>query len=974
MLKEYNRKRDFKKTPEPSGKPPVEVDGPLKFVIQKHDARRLHYDFRLEIDGVLVSWAVPKGPALDPKEKRLAVQTEDHPMDYGDFEGVIPKGEYGGGEVIVWDSGVYTPDEDGKLSWDDRGEAQKRMREGLKKGKISIFLEGSKLRGSWTLVKLKKTEKEWLLIKHSDRFSRSDKDPTDDDQSALSGRTLADIKAGKPAKKVTPKKLAVGKAQRFPTSIKPMTASLADAPFSKEGWVFEPKMDGIRAIAYVKGGDVTLKSRNNLDLTGQYPTLVASLRKYQGDFVFDGEIIALNEKGRPSFQHLQQRLGLTRSADIHNAETKTPIFYYIFDIIYCNGRSLEDEPLKTRRDVLADCIVPSQNVRLIEQFQTDGESAYAACVANELEGVVGKRLDSIYEIGRRSKNWLKVKSTMSAEFLICGYTEGTGARNHTFGSLMLGTHDEKGRLVYVGGVGTGFDDKKLKALIKLMKPLIISKCPFAKKPPGKLNPTWVKPELIAEIKFAEWTQDKILRAPVYLRLREDINSEEVKPTPVIETKPIKAVKATAELETKKGMAKPTPGLETKKTTGLKPGPVVKTQSLKAIKLEVAKTKANDATTDEEDSMTADILEQLNTDKEKLELEVEGNKIPFSNLNKVFWPGTDNMEPVTKRDYAIYLAKAAPYLLPHLKDRLITMVRFPNGIAQGRFYQKHWEQKLPPFVETVRHFTEHAGHDQDFLVCNNLSTLLWLAQIADLELHTSHTRNNPEPEGSQLSRNYTGNVKNLEHSLLNYPDYLVFDLDPYSYSGKEKKGEEPELHEKGFKQACDLAFWLKELLDSLKIESFIKTSGRTGLHIYIPIIRTIDYPTVRSLSEIIGRQILKDHPEDVTMDWAIVKRTGKVFLDHNMNARSKTLGSIYSPRVAPEATISTPVDWSELRHVYPHDFTMKTVPERLKVKGDLWADILNHKNDLEKLLINTDKSPAVIAPQIAAKQRRKKSAS
>jgi bifunctional non-homologous end joining protein LigD len=522
---------------------------------------------------------------------------------------------------------------------------------------------------------------------------------------------------------------------------------------------------------------------------------------------------------------------------------------------------------------------------------------------------------------------------MSSEFLICGYTEGTGARNHTFGSLLIGMHDAQGQLVYVGGVGTGFDDNKLKHLMKLMKPLIVGKCPFGKKPPGKLNPTWVKPELIAEIKFAEWTQDKILRAPVFLRLREDINPEEVKPMPIVETKNLKSVKPKATPKTEKATS-----------------------------------------TNQEDSMTADILEQLNTDKEKLELEVEGNKIPFSNLNKVFWPGTANMEPVTKRDYAIYLAKVAPYLLPHLRDRLITMVRFPNGIAQGRFYQKHWEQKLPPFVETIRHFTEHAGHDQDFLVCNNISTLLWLAQIADLELHTSHTRNNPEPEGSTLSRNYTGSVENLEQSLLNYPDYLVFDLDPYSYSGKEKKGEEPELHQKGFKQACDLAFWLKELLDSLKIESFIKTSGRTGLHIYIPIIRTIDYDTVRTLSEIIGRQILKDHPEDVTMDWAIVKRTGKVFLDHNMNARSKTLGSIYSPRVAPEATISTPIEWSELRKIYPHDFTMHSVPERLKEKGDLWADILNHKNDLEKLLINTDKSPAVIGPQIAAKQKKNKSAS
>ncbi len=933
MLKEYNSKRDFKKTPEPSGKAPSKSQGALKFVIQKHAARRLHYDFRLEIDGVLVSWAVPKGPALDPAEKRLAVQTEDHPMDYGDFEGIIPRGEYGGGEVIVWDSGTYTPDEEGKLSWNDRDEAQQRMREGLKKGKISIFLEGSKLRGSWTLVKLKKTEKEWLLIKHNDPFARTDIDPTEDDQSVLTGRTLIDVKAGKAGKKIQPKKLEVGKAKRFPTSIKPMTASLADKPFNKEGWVFEPKMDGIRAIAYIQDGDVVLKSRNDLDLTEQFPAIAASLATYKGSFVLDGEVIALNEKGRPSFQHLQQSRGTNRGADIHGAEQQTPIYYYVFDIIYCQGRSLEDEVLTERRRVLIEQIKPTQNIRIIEQFDTDGESAYEACVANELEGVVGKRIDSTYEIGRRSKNWLKVKSTTSAEFLICGYTEGTGSRNHTFGSLLLGMHDEQGKLVYVGGVGTGFDDKKLNALMKQMEPLTISKCPFSKKPPGKLNPTWVKPELIAEIKFAEWTQDKILRAPVYLRLRDDINFEDVKPTPIVETR-----------------------------------------DLKAVKPEKPRVKAKTASIEEDDSMTAEILEQLETDKEKLELDVEGNKIAFSNLNKVFWPATSTTEAVTKRDYAIYLARVAPYLLPHLKDRILTMVRFPNGIAQGRFYQKHWEHKLPPFVETVRHFTEHAGFDQDFLICNNLSTLLWLAQIADLELHTSHTRNNPDPEGSTLPRNYTGDVKTLEASLLNYPDYMVIDLDPYTYSGKEKKGEEPELHEKGFKQACQVARWVKELLDSLKIEAFIKTSGRTGLHIYVPIVRTIYYPTVRMLSEIIGKQILKEHPEDVTMDWTIVKRTGKVFLDHNMNARSKTLGSIYSPRIAPEATISTPIEWSELGHVYPHDFTMRSVPNRLKEKGDLWADILNHKNDLEKLLINTDKAPSAIAPQIAAKQRKKKSVS
>jgi len=956
MLKEYNRKRDFKKTPEPSGKRPAQADGALKFVIQKHAARRLHYDFRLEIDGVLVSWAVPKGPALDPAEKRLAVQTEDHPMDYGSFEGIIPKGEYGGGEVIVWDSGTYTPDEGGILSWNDREEAQERMREGLKKGKISIFLEGSKLQGSWTLVKIKKTEKEWLLIKHSDAFVRTEKDPTEEEESVLTGRTLADVKAGKKGKSIKAPRVEIGKAKRFPRTIKPMTASLAERPFSKAGWVFEPKMDGIRAIAFIENGQVTLKSRNDLDLTSQFPAIAASLCKYPGDLILDGEIVALNEKGRPSFQHLQQRGKPTKTKSGGSA----PIIYYLFDVIHCQGRSLEDEPLSERRRILVEQIRPTHDIRIIEQFPTEGESAYEACVANDLEGVVGKRIDSTYEVGHRSKNWLKIKSTASAEFLICGYTEGTGARNHTFGSLILGTHDEQGKLVYVGGVGTGFDDKKLKALMKLMKPLVVTRCPFSKKPPGKLNPTWVKPELIAEIKFAEWTQDKILRAPVFLRLREDIEQDEVKPIPMVQISDLKAVKSTKSTIKSDQIDEKNERSTSKTATG---AGYSKKQSKHAKQLENS----------EEDSMTAEILEQLDTDGEKLELEVEGNKIAFSNLNKVFWPATPDMEAVTKRDYAKYLTRVAPYLLPHLRDRLITMVRFPNGIGQGKFYQKHWEHKLPPFVETVRHFTEHAGVDQDFLVCNNLSTLLWLAQIADLELHTSHTRNNPQPEGSTLPRKYTGDAETLEASLMNYPDYMVIDLDPYTYSGKEKKGEEPELHEKGFKQACQVALWVKELLDSLKIAAFIKTSGRTGLHIYVPIVRTIDYPTVRMLAEIIGKQVMKQHPEDVTMDWAIVKRTGKVFFDHNMNARSKTLGSIYSPRIAPEATISTPIEWSELGHVYPHDFTMRTVPERLKEKGDLWADILDHKNDLEKILINTDKAPSAMETQVAAKKRKRKSA-
>jgi bifunctional non-homologous end joining protein LigD len=933
MLNEYNKKRDFSKTPEPSSASGKRTKGPLSFVIQKHAARRLHYDFRLELDGVLVSWAVPKGPSLDPAEKRLAVKVEDHPLDYADFEGTIPKGEYGGGEVIVWDRGVFTPDEDDQLSWDDRDEAQKRLRKMLKDGKLSIFLEGEKLRGSWALVKLKGKDNEWLMIKHRDGFI-STKDVTEKDHSVATGRTLADVRSGRQGQKL-PLKLAeqaISEApkERFPKKIMPMLASLADKPFSRDGWMYEPKLDGIRAIAYIQNGQVQLQSRRGLDLTRQFPTLVKTLSKHKDSMILDGEIVALDESGKPSFQNLQQRSGLIQDTDIKSAERSHPIQYYVFDILHLSGKNLRPLALEERKTLLKQAVIPSQSVRIVEAFEADGEEAYKACIENGLEGVVGKRADSTYAEGKRTKDWLKVKGTVSSEFLICGYTEGTGSRRDNFGSLLLGEFDRSGELRYVGGVGTGFNERILTDLLQRMGPLETKKCPFGKKPPGKLNPTWVKPQLVAEVKFAERTQGNMLRAPVFLRLREDKAPEETTEQPIVAVKTIKPAKS------KQRPAKAPEDYPQQHATN--------------------HYEAPNAVLDE-------ILDQLKVEKQTMVLQAEGNEISLSNLDKEFWPGGQTGVPVTKRGYIQYLVRVAPYILPHLKDRPLTLVRFPNGISGGKFYQKHVEKGLPAFVETTRFFTEQIGADQDFLMCNNLSTLIWLGQIADLELHTVHTRIDPQPDATQLSTNYVGSAENIESSILNYPDYLVLDLDPYLYSGKEEKGAEPELHREGFKRAAEAAHWLKELLDVLKIKAYVKTSGRTGLHIYVPIVRDIDYATVRGISEVLGRQLLKDHAKEMTMDWAVVKRTGKVFFDHNMNARGKSLSSIYSPRVAPEATISMPLEWSELDKVYPTDFTTLTVPQRLAKVGDLWQDILQNKNDLEKLLSHSSSQKQEFAANV-----------
>lgn len=947
MLEEYGRKRDFNITPEPRGQVNNASSKPLTFVVQKHDARRLHYDFRLEIDGVLVSWAVPKGPSYDPKEKRLAVQTEDHPIDYAHFEGIIPERQYGAGPVIVWDHGTFSPDEGGELSWEDRDHAQQRMREGLKKGKLSFFLRGEKLQGSWTLVRLggkNSTKKEWLLIKHQDEFADSALDIVEqNDRSVVTGRTVEEVEAGKEAKNpvVQPDKIAgARKESRFPKDYSPQLATLIDEPFNESEWIFEPKMDGIRAVVMIHKGKVQLFSRRGLELTGAYPELVAELRAHvDTDLILDGEVVALDEQGRPSFQLLQQRSGLSRTDDVKKAVTGNPAHLYIFDIMRVGNINVEGAILRDRKALLRQIIKPSPHVKLMEYFAEDGITAHQAFVEFGLEGTMAKRVDSIYAKGKRTRTWLKIKATQSAEFLILGYTKGTGTRDDTFGALLVGYHDVQGQIKFAGSVGTGFNDKLLRQLLTSMKPLQVDKAPYkGKRPPASKQAIWLKPNLVAEIKFAEWTRDGMLRSPVFMRLRDDINPRDVKRTRAVETE--EAVEA-AVTETES---------ETKTTAGAKNRSA---SHLRVVPSEPKPIKAESRSrTRKQHQMNQDVIDQLTDSKsEKLIVEVDGHSISFSSLNKIFWTETENSPAITKRDYAIYLTKVAPYLLTHTTDRPLTLLRYPNGIAGGKFYQKHIEHGLPAFVNPVMLWSEQYQLDHEYITINNLPTLLWLAQMADLELHTWMSRINPKPDGAALSRTFTGSEDQLESSLLNYPDYLILDLDPYIYSGKENKGDEPELNLDAFKKCCEVALWLKEILDQLKIKSFVKTTGKTGLHIYIPIVRQFDFDQVRTIAEVIGKALHQQHSDDVTMQWQVKNRTGKIFYDHNMNSRGKTLASIYSARVAPGAPVSVPVHWTEIENgkVYPTDYKMHTVPEFLAKRGDLWEDILNHKNDLEALM-------------------------
>jgi bifunctional non-homologous end joining protein LigD len=916
VLDKYREKRDFEITPEPPPGAEEQGRGPLIFVIQKHAATRLHYDHRFEVDGVLKSWPVPKGPSLNPRDKRLAVMVEDHPFDYASFEGVIPKGEYGGGQVIVWDAGTYSPDEEGKLSFDNREEAEARMRRGIEEGKISVFLRGYKLKGSWTLVRTKRAANEWLLIKHNDRFADTERDITEDDTSVLSGLSLEDIKAGRLPERMTvaemclrPSDLTRTRPTPFPRWIEPMQASLSEGPFSSPDWFFEPKLDGVRALSFIQSGHVSIFSRRGLDATKQYPGIAAELREQvEAEMVLDGEIVAFDENGVPSFQELQQRLNLMRDTDIKRAESQVPVFYYVFDILYAGGHDLRGVRLERRKRLLRQLLMPTDRVRLVEHFEQDGEMAYRVAVEHGLEGLLAKRRDSTYESGRRSKNWMKIKSTKESEFVIGGYTEGGGWRAGTFGSLLLGYYDDEGKLLYAGHVGTGFNDRALKLLKERLQALRTGERPFAEEPsragmsfgrPKSALVTWVKPELVAQVRYAQWTNDGVLRAPSFLGLRED--------------------KAAADVRREEAV--PPPSNSGVSASGTDPSAAV-----------------------------ADLLEQLERPDERFILRVDGHKIPLSNLDKAFWPATEKHRALTKRDLLIYFARVSPYLLPHMRDRPLTLTRYPNGIYGGHFYQKRFEHKVPDFVQTVKLWSQDNAMDVEYIVCNNLPTLLWLGQLADIELHTWYSRISPEPDGHHLPDTFTGSAKRIDASLLNYPDFIVFDLDPYIYSGNEKKGAEPELNRKAFLKTCDVALWLKdELLDALSLSSFVKTTGRTGLHIYVPILRQLDYDLVREACQTLGKLLFAAHPRDITMEWSVEKRTGKVFFDHNQNVRGKTLASLYSPRPSPEAAVSMPVHWHELKEVYPPDFTILTAPDRVEETGDLWANILDAKHDLAKLL-------------------------
>ena len=906
-LNEYNAKRDFKRTPEPSG-PTSDTSQQinkdiLRFVIQKHNASRLHYDFRLETrDGVLLSWAVPKGPSLDPKQKRLAVETEDHPLDYIDFEGVIPEGNYGAGTVIVWDIGSYTTERD--------------IRQQFRDGKISFTLSGTKIKGSFVLIKIKQRQKQWLLIKSDDdphnTSATSEADLTlTAPESVLTGRTndeLAEDGAGQEKRLgkegqrlqllLDNNNINVKKTSQFPLSVKPMLAGHTDTPFDNKDWVFEVKWDGVRAILLRNKakGITEIQSRNGKNITHRYPEItkaIDSVVKNNESIVLDGEIVVLNKEGIPDFQMHQKRMNVESQRDIEFLSNDIPATYFVFDILYIDGRNVEDLQLSDRRKILNSLIAEgSKRIRISEYIEQEGKALFKSVIERRLEGIVAKHKHSKYHEGIRSSAWRKIKGILTQDCVVIGYTKGEGNRQDYFGSLILAAYDDKGKLHFIGHSGSGFGFDQLKQTLTVMQRLRTHNNfpPVDFVPYTNSKPTWLRPELVAEVKFSGWTQDMIMRAPIFLRFRYD------------------------------------------------------KQSTECLIEQVQQEMDHDI-----------IFDGTGKNKEEVEEEKGFSLSPheqnFSNLGKIYWPSTGRVKKgLTKADLIEYYDKVSKYILPHLRNRPLSLKRYPDGITGKTFYHKNWIQEKPDYAKTIQVLSESKKDIINYLICNNKQTLLWLANLGCIEMHSWYSRVHDFNACNSTANCSDPTALDEQKCGLDTPDFVVFDLDPYIYSGKEKEGEEPEYNVKGFKVTVDIALDLKDLLGELHIKSYVKTSGKTGLHIFIPVAPIYGYNQTRTFAEIIGKMLSRRNPGKITMEWNSSKRKGKVFFDYNQNSKGKTLASIFSVRPTRSASVSMPVDWSELSDVQPADFTLINAPEILSAKGvNAWSTLYQNKQDLLKMI-------------------------
>jgi bifunctional non-homologous end joining protein LigD len=860
-LAEYRRKRRFEDTPEPRGKK-ARKDEKI-FVIQKHAARRLHYDLRLEVGGVLKSWAVPKGPSLSPGDKRLAIQVEDHPFEYRKFEGTIPEGNYGAGEVIIWDQGTYEPE--GPLS----------AAEQLERGELKFGLHGTKLNGSFVLVKLKRSrgQNEWLLIKHRDEHADPMWNVEDHGESVVSGRPLPktqkEKRASQDANPPNPAELPGARSAPMPRDVSVTLSKIAGKPFSDPNWLFEIKWDGIRTVAFLENGDVRLFSRSKRDVTAEFPEFQTLARHARaGTAILDGEIVTLDENGRSDFQKLQNRFGVTKPSQ--KLINDVPLTYYFFDVLYCNGFDVRKTPLLQRKELLRQVLRGDDRVRYSEHQLEMGKELYAAAEKQGLEGIVGKQIESPYT-GNRTSFWLKFKIVNELDAVIIGWTAPRRARQY-FGALVLALYEDKKELQFIGSVGTGFDQKTQKDLLAQLEKLRVARSPLGNPPKLREHVEWVRPAMVASVKFANWTEDTHLRAPVFLGIRKDRTPEEC----TFSAARPEHAQVDAEIE---APASPRSSPPKKK---------------------------------DEPPRDAGYEELAQGKAESLRLQVDGRTLALTHLNKIYFPESG----IRKRDLLAYYYRIADLILPFLKDRPLVMRRYPNGIDEKSFFQKEAPESIPDWIKRARVYSDERGGEMDYVMAQDRPSLLFLTNLGCIDHN---------PWSSRFDRQ-------------DYPDYVFFDLDP--------------TPETPFTTVLRVARAIYKVLLSTRLVCFLKTSGATGFHIYVPLEPIYKYEQTRTFAAIISQLVASELPRDTTLERSIRKRpAGRVLLDALQNAKGKPLAAVYSARAHPGATVSTPVTGDELMkgNIDPDDWTIKTLEARLQATGDLWKDFWKKRQTLDSAL-------------------------
>lgn len=904
QLAEYRRKRDFRKTAEPAGETTPARLSHLRFVIQKHAASHLHFDLRLELDGVMKSWAVPKGPSTDPSVKRLAMQVEDHPIEYNTFEGTIPKGEYGGGTVMLWDRGTYAPEKS------DGRDDEEILREGYKRGDLKVSFFGERMRGSWALVRMKysrdansSSKPQWLFIKHRDEFASTDDIVADNMTSVDSGRTMDEITSGKSrvwrSNRVSTRSSSMVRqspepepAPRAALDLEPMYASIG-SEIPGKGWTFEPKYDGVRVLAFVTPDDVSLITRNGKDKAAQFPEIADALRSISSrkkrSFVADGEIIALIDGEPARFQELQSRMHVQETHVIERYRSSAPASLILFDILMSGNKVLVNESWTERRAELLKQFskITNERVRLTESIEGDGKKMLELARKQGWEGIIAKSVTSTYQPGQRSRAWLKLKIEFRQEFVVGGYTEPRNSRQH-FGALLLGYFDH-GRLIYAGHTGGGFTSAGLAEMYRRLKPLERKTSPFSEVPKTNERAHWVEPRLVVEVKFSEWTADGKLRQPIYLGTRDDKDPEEVGR----EKQSVQMKKDADEPRAPRSVS----GSRARRRVHAGPGSSRSSSKGKAPRAAELKRVVQELKEIEQGSGSGSV--ELG----------KGPRLSVTSLSKVFFP----KKKLTKGDLMRYYTTVAPLVLPVMKDRPLVLKRFPNGVADGQaFYQQNaGDTPEAVRVETIK---TQGGSTNLRIVGGDLHTLLYTVQLGAISVDPWHSR-----------------IQSLDSA-----DYAILDLDPGPRAT--------------FARVIEVARWVKETLDRFGLHAGLKTSGASGLHIYLPLPPKTPNESATLLAQIVATQVSEAHPKVATIERSVKARGATtVYVDYLQNIIGKTVAGAYSARANPDAMVSTPLEWDELTDdLDPRGFTIETAPARFQKVGDIWAAALKKPNSLKAL--------------------------